>query len=551
MVIGSSETAPIQEKIVEQPEPGGGRWGEHPSEERKIELEERLRTWEAEPDHGNQRGPFARQQLSGADVYWLAVLSLDGTAGEPAQAEQDLRAVLVVLAPPSASRPVGANLSEAQMARVHLRWAQLLKISPSDAQEQLANGNEAGMEKPHIIEAQLKGADLRGAQLKGAYLSGAQMEGADLRWTHLEGAQLWGAHLEGTHLEGAYLEGAYLRGAHLEGADLRGAHLEGADFGGAHLEGAILKEVQLQGVNLSGAQMEGADLRGAHLEGADLRGAQLEGAYLRGTQLEGTDLRGAQLEGADLSEAHLEGADLRAATFDRRTRLNDVHLNEARLDQVTFDNTNLTVLPWREVVKLGEELAADEADRSERLDKYRVAARAYRALSVALLDQGIKDATRFRHRSEVMERKARWWDMKKHLNSREHFITALALFGGWLVSGCLDLFTGYGHRIERLFLTYFGIVCAFAAAYFLLTQQVFTLQHPLETLDHILNMLAFSAMAFHGRGILAADLSTLTGYAFQPRWHDLGNWLGGIESIFGLLIEGLFVAAFARRVTGG
>jgi hypothetical protein len=144
-----------------------------------------------------------------------------------------------------------------------------------------------------------------------------------------------------------------------------------------------------------------------------------------------------------------------------------------------------------------------------------------------------------------------------------------------LLSGSLDLFTGYGHRIERLFATYALIVCVFAAAYFVLTGQPltlthpratldpresvcswpspcsFTLTHPLPTLDHILNMLAFSAMAFHGRGILAADLSLSTGYIFQPRLHDLGNWLGGLESIFGLLIEGLFVAVFARRVTGG
>jgi hypothetical protein len=116
------------------------------------------------------------------------------------------------------------------------------------------------------------------------------------------------------------------------------------------LSGVIL-HLQLAGAVLAGAHLEDATLGGVHFEQADLRGAHLEGAYLRGAHLEGTDLR----------DAYLQQAVLRLAACNRTTRLNGAHFNQTTVDQINFDNTNLAVIDWREVIELGDEMEARRA----------------------------------------------------------------------------------------------------------------------------------------------------------------------------------------------
>jgi len=307
-----------------------------------------------------------------------------------------------------------------------------------------------------------------------------------------------------------------------------------------------------------------SDLSTFHLEWADLRGAHLEKAYLRGVHLEKANLRGAHLEKAYLVGAHLEGADLTQASFDRTSHLNGTHLNHISLDQVTFDNTNLSVVTWREVRKLGDELKAN------RQNEYSAAARAYRSLSVALRNQGITDAARFHYRSEMMERKALFRETRNHLSSRSFYRAPLS-FARWFVSWVLGFFMGYGNYISRLFATYAGVVAAFAAIYLGVTYQP-TKGQPLAALpwphaptavswirdllsfclvrvpaaihastpSHLLDMLVFSVTAFHGRGLQQIQNSS-----------EVVIWWAGVEAVLGLLIEALFVAAFAQRVTGG
>jgi len=205
---------------------------------------------------------------------------------------------------------------------------------------------------------------------------------------------------------------------------------------------------------------------------------------------------------------------------------------------------------------------------------YRVAARTYRALSVALRNQGVTDAARFHYRSEVMERKALFWEIIARLPSRDFYFAPLT-FVRWLVSWLLGFFMGYGAYISRLFATYAGVVVAFAAIYLGIIYQpakghrlatlpwprtpapVSWLGGPLSfclvrlpaaigdsSLKHSFDMLAFSVTAFHGRG-----LQILPGGQQTP--NDYVIWWAGVEAVLGLLIEALFVAAFARRVTGG
>lgn len=54
-----------------------------------------------------------------------------------------------------------------------------------------------------------------------------------------------------------------------------------------------------------------------------------------------------------------------------------------------------------------------------------------------------------------------------------------------------------------------------------------------------LDSLSLSVSAFHGRGIQPSS---------GVREDML--WLAGLESVVGLMVEGLFIAALTRRVTG-
>lgn len=266
-------------------------------------------------------------------------------------------------------------------------------------------------------------------------------------------------------------------------------------------------------------------------------------------------------------------------------------------------------MKWGEVLKLGDELRAIEADDQ---DGYSAAARTYRALSVALRGQGITDAARFHYRSEVMERKALsrearnllfsvmegralFREARVPLPSRKAYLAlwlssrriyrirvpwlsswrvyrAPWLFTRWLVSWVLGTFMGYGDYISRLFLTYIGVVFAFAAIYLGVAYQP-PKAHPLTAIPwphalaavswvrdlvsfwlvrfpaalgvastkYKLDALVFSVTAFHGRGLQVQPWSQ----------QDAVIWWAGLEAVLGLLIEALFVAAFARRVTGG
>ncbi|HUY78698.1 MAG TPA: hypothetical protein VMV29_18140, partial [Ktedonobacterales bacterium] len=48
-------------------------WGDAIEEGRKQALWGRLRAWWEEQEHGERKGPFAGEELTGAEVFWLAV----------------------------------------------------------------------------------------------------------------------------------------------------------------------------------------------------------------------------------------------------------------------------------------------------------------------------------------------------------------------------------------------------------------------------------------------------------------------------------------------
>jgi uncharacterized protein YjbI with pentapeptide repeats len=218
----------------EQTGPMVNGWGTHPTEQRQTRLKKRLLEWDAERDHGDRRGPFDGTPLSGADVFWLAFLTVSGGMNE-AEAEQLLRTL-------------------------HSPWD---FNNPFDLSELHLEG--AGLGEAHLEDANLKGAHLRGAILAKACLRKANLSEA-----RLEKAVLTGAHLEGADLRDATLEGANLRDATLRGAILVKTKLCEADVTRVDLQRANLFEA-----NLQRGGFDEADLRGASLVRADLRRANL------------------------------------------------------------------------------------------------------------------------------------------------------------------------------------------------------------------------------------------------------------------------------------
>ncbi len=333
-----------------------------------------------------------------------------------------------------------------------------------------------------------------------------------------------------------------------------GMRLTGADV--FWLAGATLC---LEASSLSQAQAE-AQLRNPKTwDNLTLQQLHLEGALLTSAQLHGAFLVGVHLEGADLDSANLTDAVLVQATFDRASRLNNVQLAGASVDQVAFDTANLTGITWADVRVLGDERrasrrwqetteykkTAEAVHRREpkrpniRSREYRAAARAYRLLSVQLRAQGLSSpATRFQYRASVMERKADIYEARSLLFSKETYKVP-SLVAHWLVSFMLSAIAGYGvYHLWRLFITYLVLVLGFALLYYGLAHH--GLYFP-SSLREVLDALALSVTTFHGRGLQSGTLN-LQGSAMDVA--------ATTEAIFGLLLEGLFIASFTRRILG-
>jgi pentapeptide repeat protein len=153
------------------------KWGELPDEGRQRALDGYLQAWDQlDADEqakrlSDRKGPFAQVQLSGADVFYVAI---------------------------GAAASVLSEQNGSAIDRVEA---------------------EQALRDPSLI----------------MFLFGLHLEGADLTEARLDGAVLTAAHLEGASLIQAHLERAGLTEAHLQDANLRGARLEGADLSEARL----------------------------------------------------------------------------------------------------------------------------------------------------------------------------------------------------------------------------------------------------------------------------------------------------------------------------
>lgn len=285
----------------------------------------------------------------------------------------------------------------------------------------------------------------------------------------------------------------------------------------------------------------------------------LEGAILTSAQLQGALLTGAHLEGADLDGADLTGAVLVQATFDRASRLNNAQFAGASLDQVAFDTANLAVLDWESVRVLGDEqwarqrwrqtveISADgraepKRERKRQLVRarqFRAAGRAYRLLSVALRSQGLSSpSTRYQYRAAVMDRRAGFHEALGVLSTRKAYKSPSLLIH-WLASLVLGLVAGYGvYHLWRLFLTYVVTVLGFSMLYYGLAHHGL---RPPSSIRELLDAIALSVTTFHGRGLQSASI------LIQGSRMDSAAIT---EAVAGLVLEGLFIASFTRRILG-
>jgi uncharacterized protein YjbI with pentapeptide repeats len=301
--------------------------------------------------------------------------------------------------------------------------------------------------------------------------------------------------------------------------DLRGIVLYDVDLRGVDLTTADLRESRLGSI-VSPAPEHDVDLRNSSLIAANLHAVIIND----GVDLRGSDLRGVNLTGALVGAPNLRGVDLSSARMDATSLLGAVQLdNTTRLLDVVWNGVGLASVNWDQLPRLGDEADIKNAStRSERVQAYRNAARAYYGLAKALEAQGLTaPALRYRRRQHQLERAALIRDFK---------------FGQWMFSSLLNIVSGYGDRPGRALRTYLAVIAAFAAVYFGITNSdIFTSgsSQPLQWYEAIV----LSLTSFHGRG-------------FFPQF-SLGDPIAvvaALEAVVGLFIELVLIATFTRRL---
>jgi hypothetical protein len=244
-----------------------------------------------------------------------------------------------------------------------------------------------------------------------------------------------------------------------------------------------------------------------NLSGADLGAANLSGMHLRAASLYGTRLRG----------ANLSGANLRAARMDAATVVVEIALDTSTwLGDVVWDGVQLTRVDWTQAPRLGDEQAIKKAqNRKERIEALRYVARAYHGLGVALREQGLNDeADGYAYRCQVLQRKL-FWQRRQ-----------LGRWAFWLFLGAI---AGYGYQLWRILAAYWLTLTGFAVAFYVAGLFSAPQLTPYEAA--IVSFTAIHGRVFLGQFGLDSTLSLIA----------------GIEAVFGIVIEGVFVAMLIQR----
>lgn len=483
-----------------------------------------------------------------------------------------------------------ANLSEAQLQGANLSGAQLQGANLSEAQLEGATLYEAQLEGANLRQAQLERVILYGAQLEGANLSRTQLQGANLSGAQLQGANLYRTQLEGADLRQAQLQGAILSGAWLKGANLSGARLEGADLSRTQLEGADLSKTQLKGADLRQAHLtRQVDLRWATLDAqTQLTEANLDGtlqvadvawngvslirlpwgqvpllgdeALARQTQTREGERKAAPqwLEGYEAavrayrqlaivlrSQGITDAADrftYRALVMQRKALWLESNLPMTGFTEALAHLKTLT-LPqlWKERGRFAPKRWLNSLNQWARL-MARWGWQQLRTIHPRLWGNHLWNLPAWRLGLGILLvvlaallSVAHWWTALLALLitilvvgtfSRKRGRKLLA----YLFSGFLAALTGYGFRMSRIVLAYFGLILAFAGTYWWLDLH----RHPQSF--SFWQAIILSVTAFHGRV-----------FSNPFNLSDPQIVVTAVEAIVGLVIEGVFIAMLTQR----
>jgi hypothetical protein len=141
--------------------------------------------------------------------------------------------------------------------------------------------------------------------------------------------------------------------------------------------------------------------------------------------------------------------------------------------------------------------------------------RVQRQLATALREQGLNEqADRFAYRAQVLQREV---------------LRRQGSWGRWAFSWLLAALSGYGYRLWRILVAYVLTLAGFAVAFYL--AGLFVAPHLTLYEAAIVSFTAIHGRVFLGQFGLDSTLSLIA----------------GIEAVFGIVIEGVFVAMLVQR----
>jgi hypothetical protein len=259
---------------------------------------------------------------------------------------------------------------------------------------------------------------------------------------------------------------------------------------------------------------------------------------------------------------------MQVARMDATTNLAGIVLDATtRLADVLWNGVTLSRLDWDQVPTLGEErevrtptTGQDKVEEEDmRLQHLVVAVRANRQLAVVLREQGLKEhADRFEYRAQRLQRDVHWHRAVRHAQVLPPGPVAVMLgrmadyapirktdrvrhLANWAGSIALDALAGYGYRLWRILVAYGGVLAVFTLVYWLLGVHSFPPHHrpPESAVQSMWDACLVSLSAIHGR----------TTFEQLGAWSPAA-WVAAVESVVGIVIEGVFVAMLIQRFFG-
>lgn len=445
--------------------------------------------------------------------------------------------------------------------------AQVGKLTVVEAELQGAYLNGLDLEEAHLEKTNLERAEISGANLSGAFIKSANLCRADLSGSTLDDARILGSIRNRTKLNHANLTNASFENVEVEDmeairADFTKAKLRDSSFIRTHLEFAIFEDSHLENVRIRTEIVEPAEK--VHLVGSRFNGAQLKGSIFCDVILSDCSFAEADLSGATFVDARFAGSVLPAeqielikpwisqedlgnvrrgailtnAQLDHGTRMIRCVFTErgsagAYLESVRWNGARLGEANWESLAPLGNEFAARNpsqgytplywVDSIGQGFEFANAEAANMQVANVLRDSlRFREAQYFEYRAQLCQRAL----LRKRLRQNAF---------KWVWSWVAWATTGYGYKLWRITATYLFSLVFFAFIYW--RQGVHSSGAGGSSLQALWESFLISLSAIHGRTV------------FEPlgAW-SAAAWTAGVESVWGIVIEALFVAMLIQRL---